>query len=85
MQAGLEELIGHGVTEVRSRGLWFGVDIDPALMTGRRACERLLQRNVLAKDTHGSTIRFSPPLNIFPEEVDFAVRQLRDTLYAARR
>ncbi len=26
---------------VRGRGLWAGVDIDPALMTGREACERL--------------------------------------------
>ena len=85
MQAGLENLVGRGVTEVRGVGLWFGVDIDPALMTGRRACELLLRRNVLAKDTHGSTIRFSPPLNIFPEEVDFAVRQLNDVLYVAKR
>lgn len=85
MHMRLDELVGNGVTEVRGRGLWFGIDIDPALMTGRKACELLLARNVLAKDTHGSTIRFSPPLNIFPEEVDFAANQLRDIVYAARR
>ena len=85
MQGRLEELVGKGVTEVRGRGLWFGIDIDPALMTGRKACELLLGRNVLAKDTHGSTIRFSPPLNIFPDEVEFATNQLRDILYTARR
>ena len=50
-----DALVGHGVIAVRGRGLWAGVDIDPARMTGRQACERLAERGVLAKDTHGST------------------------------
>ncbi len=29
--AGLQELLGEGLTEVRARGLWAGVDIDPEL------------------------------------------------------
>ena len=62
--AGLEALVGGRVAGVRRRGLWAGVDIDPALMTGREACERLLARGVLVKDTHGSTIRLAPPLVI---------------------
>ena len=33
-------------------------------VTGRAVCERLLARGVLAKDTHGSTIRLAPPLVI---------------------
>jgi ornithine--oxo-acid transaminase len=57
----LRELIGRGVTAVRGRGLWAGVDIDPALMTGREACERLLATGVLARHTR-PTIRFAPPL-----------------------
>jgi ornithine--oxo-acid transaminase len=61
---------------VRGRGLWAGVDIDPALMTGRQACERLAERGVLAKDTHGSTIRLAPPLVITPDELDHAIAQL---------
>ena len=31
----LRELIGHGVLDVRGVGLWAGIDIDPALATGR--------------------------------------------------
>src|SRR6185436_8334228 len=31
LHAGLRKLIGHGVLAVRGRGLWAGVDIDPAL------------------------------------------------------
>ena len=45
-----------------ARGLWAGVDIDPAIATGRQVCEALMRRGVLAKDTHGSTIRLAPPL-----------------------
>jgi ornithine--oxo-acid transaminase len=72
----LTGLIGSGVTAVRARGLWAGVDIDPVLMTGREAAQRLMARGVLAKDTHGSTIRFAPPLLITEDEVHWAVDQL---------
>jgi ornithine--oxo-acid transaminase len=78
--AGLKNLLGRGVTEVRGVGLWAGVDIDPALATGREVCELLMERGVLAKDTHGSTIRFAPPIVISAEDLDFAVDQLEAVL-----
>jgi ornithine--oxo-acid transaminase len=80
LHAGLRKLIGHGLLAVRGRGLWAGVDIDPALLTGRAACERLAERGVLAKDTHGSTIRLAPPLVVTADEVDFAVDRLAEVL-----
>ena len=80
----LKELVGHGVQSVRCRGLWAGVDIDPALMTGRQACERLAERGVLVKDTHGSTIRIAPPLVISGEDLDWAIDQLAEVVSAAR-
>jgi ornithine--oxo-acid transaminase len=82
LHAGLRSLIGSGLVEVRGRGLWAGIDIDPARMSGREACERLLARGVLAKDTHGSTLRLAPPLVITEEEIDFAVAQLKAILDA---
>ncbi len=45
------DLVGHGVLAVRGRGLWAGIDIDPAIAPGRAVCERLAERGVLAKDT----------------------------------
>ncbi|WP_067070703.1 ornithine--oxo-acid transaminase [Carbonactinospora thermoautotrophica] len=72
----LAALVGDGVVEVRGRGLWAGIDIDPALATGREICERLAARGVLAKDTHGSTIRLAPPLVVDKDELDWAVDQL---------
>ncbi|MFO7191540.1 ornithine--oxo-acid transaminase [Thermocrispum sp.] len=64
----LTKLVGNGLTAVRGRGLWAGVDIDG--MTGREACERLAGRGVLCKETHGATLRIAPPLVITREELD---------------
>ncbi|WP_090860374.1 ornithine--oxo-acid transaminase [Nocardioides lianchengensis] len=72
----LEAMIGHGVLAVRTRGLWAGVDIDPQVGTGRAVCERLMARGVLAKDTHGSTIRLAPPLVVSEEDLVWGLDQL---------
>ena len=70
-------MVGHGVVGVRTRGLWAGVDIDPAVGTGRQVCEALMARGVLAKDTHGSTIRLAPPLVISEEDLQLGPRPAR--------
>jgi ornithine--oxo-acid transaminase len=80
LQGGLRSLIGRGVLEVRGAGLWAGVDIDPAIATGREVCEALMRRGVLVKDTHGSTIRFAPPIVVSADDLDFAVEQLAAVL-----
>ncbi len=80
MRKNLDGLLGHGVLAVRSRGLWAGIDIDPALMSGREACEKLMEQGVLAKDTHGSTIRLAPPIVIEESEVDWMTEQLEAVL-----
>ncbi|GIJ47043.1 ornithine--oxo-acid transaminase [Virgisporangium aliadipatigenens] len=80
MRTRLDAMVGSGLTAVRGRGLWAGIDIDPALLTGRRACERLAERGVLAKDTHGSTLRLAPPLVITADEVELAMNALEGVL-----
>ena len=84
LHARLEALIGHGVLAVRGMGLWAGVDIDPELGTGKHISMLLAQRGVLVKDTHGSTLRFAPPLVITDEEIDWAVDQFTAALDEAR-
>ncbi|MBP2436656.1 ornithine--oxo-acid transaminase [Microbacterium amylolyticum] len=76
----LDGLVGKGITGYRSAGLWAGVDIDPSVGTGREITERLMARGVLAKDTHGQTVRFAPPLTIRGTELDWAVEQLEVAL-----
>ncbi|WP_238439455.1 ornithine--oxo-acid transaminase [Microbacterium sp. JZ31] len=78
LRQGLEKL--DGVVAVRSAGLWAGVDIDPSRGTGREVAERLLARGVLAKDTHGQTLRIAPPLVIRATEIDWALEQLQVAL-----
>ncbi|MFG1964567.1 ornithine--oxo-acid transaminase [Nonomuraea sp. NPDC049028] len=85
LHARLRELIGHGVVTVRGRGLWAGVDIDPSLASGRELSKALMARGVLAKDTHGSTIRLAPPIVISEEDLVWAVDQLADALASFRQ
>ena len=80
LHARLRGLIGNGVLAVRGLGLWAGVDIDPSLGTGKAISLRLAERGVLVKDTHGSTLRFAPPLVITAEEIDWATGQFADVL-----
>ncbi|MEU6242306.1 ornithine--oxo-acid transaminase [Streptomyces sp. NPDC047024] len=80
LHEGLTALVGHGVTGFRARGLWAGVDVDPALGTGREISERLMREGILVKDTHGSTIRLAPPLTITAEELRGALDTLAKVL-----
>jgi ornithine--oxo-acid transaminase len=70
----LAALPPSAVREVRGRGLWAGLEF--ASLGGREACERLAERGVLAKDTHGTTIRLAPPLTISEQDLDFAIDQV---------
>ncbi|MGW7629152.1 ornithine--oxo-acid transaminase [Streptomyces griseoincarnatus] len=80
LREGLEALVGKGVTGFRSRGLWAGVDVDPALGTGREVSERLMREGILVKDTHGSTVRLAPPLTVTADELQEALRTLEKVL-----
>ncbi|MET4925879.1 ornithine--oxo-acid transaminase [Streptomyces sp. PSRA5] len=71
---------GGAVEAVRGRGLWAGVDISPSYGTGREISEKMMDRGVLVKDTHGSTIRIAPPLVISKEDLDWGLEQLRAVL-----
>ena len=84
LHARLNALVGSGVLAVRGRGLWAGVDIDPAIGTGKQVSLRLADRGVLVKDTHGSTLRFAPPLVITEEEIDWAVNGFAAVLAESR-
>ncbi len=74
LASGLQPLLDRGrLTELRQVGLWLGLDVDPALGTARQVCQHLLLRGVLAKDTHGQTIRLAPPLVITEAQVEQVV------------
>jgi ornithine--oxo-acid transaminase len=70
----LNALPPAAVRDVRGRGLWAGVEFTE--LSGREVSERLMSAGVLAKDTHGTTIRLAPPLMISQEDLDWAIDQL---------
>lgn len=74
---GLRAIRSNRVREVRGRGLMLAVELDePA----RPAVEALRELGILAKETHGRTIRFSPPLVITEGEVDWALERIAKVL-----
>ncbi|MFD2675201.1 ornithine--oxo-acid transaminase [Gulosibacter bifidus] len=82
LREGLEALIGRGVTAVRGAGVWMGVDIDPKIGTAKDVCVDLLAKGVLAKDTHGVTVRLAPAMIIGREEIDMLLRAFTEVINA---
>jgi len=72
------------IREVRGKGLWVGVDFDPALIRARTLAEKLLALGLLTKETHGTVIRLAPPLVITREQLDWAIDRFREAIAAAR-
>jgi ornithine--oxo-acid transaminase len=79
-QAGLKGIRSNIIKEVRGRGLMLAVELDPAAGGARKYCEALKERGILAKDTHGDTIRIAPPLVITGDQVDWALEQFEAVL-----
>ena len=77
MLAALRSLPSPLIREVRGLGLFIGVEIDPALASARQVCERLMLHGILSKDTHGTVVRFAPPLTITRTQIDWALGRIR--------
>jgi ornithine--oxo-acid transaminase len=71
------------IAEVRGRGLWIGIELVPTAGEARAACERLMERGILAKDTHETTIRLAPPLTVTREELEWSLEPIVDVLATA--
>ena len=71
--------------EVRGRGLWAGAEIDPRFATARRACEALLAKGVLSKETHETVVRLAPPLVIAREDLDVAIDRFAEVIFDLER
>ena len=61
------------IRAVRGRGLWAGVDLDPARVSARSVVEGLAQAGLLSKETHETVIRFAPPLTIHRAALDWGI------------
>jgi ornithine--oxo-acid transaminase len=77
---GLKRIRTNTIREVRGRGLMLAVELHSEAGDARRYCEALQKRGILAKDTHGHTIRIAPPLVITGDQVDWALEQIEAAL-----
>jgi ornithine--oxo-acid transaminase len=68
------------IRELRGRGLFIGIEIEPSLASARQVCEALMKRGLLSKETHETVVRLAPPLVISRAEIDWAVTQIREVL-----
>ncbi len=66
------------VKEVRGRGLFIGIEVKNG--DAMVYCRKLLDLGVLANDSHGHTIRISPPLIINNSDIDYLVERLEKVL-----
>jgi ornithine--oxo-acid transaminase len=80
LQRKLKGLNSPLIKEVRGQGLLVGMEIHAHKATARQVCDKLLEKGLLSKDTHGTVVRFAPPLNIERENLDWAVQTVADAL-----
>ena len=75
--AALRDIRSPLIRDVRGRGLFIGLEVDTTWVTARQVVERLLARGILSKDTHGTVVRFAPPLVIDRADLDWAANEVR--------
>jgi len=71
------------IREIRGRGLFIGLELEPAAASGRDVCEKLLKEGILTKETHGNVIRLAPPLVISEGQLAEAVERIAVVLERA--
>ncbi|MEM8816742.1 MAG: ornithine--oxo-acid transaminase [Pseudomonadota bacterium] len=79
----LEKIDSPLVAEVRGKGLFIGIEIDPDKCSARAICEALMNRGLLSKETHETVVRLAPPLVISQAEIYWAVSQIKGVLSEA--
>ena len=73
------------VYDVRGRGLFIGLEIDPDRASARTIVEALMKRGLLSKETHETVVRLAPPLVIGRAQLDWAVQQIREVFDEAEK
>jgi ornithine--oxo-acid transaminase len=75
----LRAISSPSIREVRGRGLLIGVELT---VPARRVSELMLERGVVAKDTHRSVLRIAPPLIIQDAQTELLLEAFEASLAA---
>ena len=68
------------IREVRGRGLFIGIEMEPSRASAREVCERLMKRGLLSKETHETVVRLAPPLAVDRQALAWAADQIESVL-----
>jgi ornithine--oxo-acid transaminase len=68
------------IREIRGRGLFIGIDIDPTKASARQVCQRLMKKGLLSKETHETVVRLAPPLAVDRETLAWAADRMTEVL-----
>ena len=76
----LSRLNSAHIKEIRGKGLWVGIELQPEAGGARRFCEQLKEDGLLCKETHEHVIRLAPPLVITRSELDWMLERVERVL-----
>ncbi|XP_044460751.1 ornithine aminotransferase, mitochondrial isoform X2 [Mangifera indica] len=79
----IQQQFPNYINEVRGRGLFNAVEFDSKALSPVSAydiCLKMKERGVLAKPTHDTIVRLTPPLSISLEELEEGSKVLHDVL-----
>lgn len=72
--AELKKINHEAIIDIRGRGLFIGLELNKS---ARVFCEQLKDEGVLCKETHGTVVRFAPPLVVTKDELDWALDKVK--------
>ena len=70
----LKKITHESIVDIRGKGLFIGLELNKS---ARGFCEQLKDEGVLCKETHGTVVRFAPPLVVTKEELDWALDKVK--------
>lgn len=73
----LKTINNPAIKDIRGKGLLIGVELHEA---ARPYCQKLKEHGLLCKETHENVIRFTPPLIITQEELNWAIEKIKHVL-----
>ncbi len=76
----LDHIKSPAILDLRGRGLFIGLEINPQFAKARDICLASHDKGLLSKDTHGTVVRLAPPLVITQKQIDWAVATIADVL-----
>ncbi len=71
----LNKIKNQVIYEIRGRGLMVGIELKEK---ARPYCEQLMKLGILAKETHENVIRLAPPLIISKDDLDWAIKTIKE-------